>query len=137
MSPTFQSGDVTRRRVVLLVDDDQNHARTISRILSRDGFRVAVAKTASDARALLGVERVDAILCELALPDCSAEIFLDFVLGHCPTTRVVFTCSQFDGRRRQRLIERGATECTSLPLDLDRLKALLLGHLPHERIVGD
>ena len=137
MNSAFQSRDVTRQRVVLLVDDDQNHTRTVSKVLSRDGFRVAVAKTASDARALLGVERVDAILCDLTLPDCSAENFLDFVLRACPTARVVFTCSQFDGRRRQRLIERGATECTSLPLDLDQLKTLLLGHRSPDRLVGD
>jgi DNA-binding NtrC family response regulator len=113
------------KQLVLVVDPDTNHARTLERILRREGYRVLSLRTAASALEVMGVQAVRAVLCEVALPDASAEEFLGFALATNPQTRVIFTCGQFDARRRHRLIERGAVECASLPLDFVRLKALL------------
>ncbi len=127
MSSTSRPVESSDPNLVVLVDTSDNNSRTLERILSREGFRVTTVKSASDARSILGRERVHAVVSEITLPDATAETFLESALRLCPGARVVFTCTQFEVRRRQRLIERGATACTSLPIDIDELKALLLG----------
>ncbi len=123
MTSSVRSAEPTR--LVLIVDPEANHVRTLEKILRRSGFRVARARSATEALRILAEQRVHAILCEVILPDSSAEALLESALTLSPRTLVVFTCGEFEERRRQRLIERGAHECTSLPIDLDRLKALL------------
>jgi CheY-like chemotaxis protein len=54
--------------LVLLVEDNETNQMLTTAVLERDGYRVAVAPSAEDARNLIGREKPDIILMDLQLP---------------------------------------------------------------------
>jgi DNA-binding response OmpR family regulator len=57
-----------RRKRVLLLDDDLSMQRLVAHILRREGFRVDVFLTGSQAIAALKRERYDVLLLDLMMP---------------------------------------------------------------------
>jgi DNA-binding response OmpR family regulator len=57
-----------RRKRVLLLDDDPSMQRLVSRILSKDGFRVDAFLTGNQAIAALERETYDVLLLDLMMP---------------------------------------------------------------------
>lgn len=54
---------------ILLVEDDENLAFSVSRGLKEEGYEIIKAATARDARQLLDTNPIDLILLDLGLPD--------------------------------------------------------------------
>ena len=54
---------------ILLVEDDENLAFSVSRGLKEEGYDIILAPTAADARQQLGKNPIDLILLDLGLPD--------------------------------------------------------------------
>jgi CheY-like chemotaxis protein len=54
--------------LVLLVEDNETNQMLATAVLQRDGYRVAVASTAEEGRALIAAEVPDLILMDLQLP---------------------------------------------------------------------
>ncbi|HLZ95654.1 MAG TPA: response regulator [Candidatus Dormibacteraeota bacterium] len=54
--------------LVLLVEDNETNQMLTTAVLNRDGYRVSVASTAEEGRALIDAEAPDLILMDLQLP---------------------------------------------------------------------
>ncbi|CAN5868909.1 hypothetical protein BH11MYX4_BH11MYX4_09270 [soil metagenome] len=80
--------------VVLVVDDDDDHAFTLAALLELEGFVALMASSRAEARAILASRPVDVLLADLSLGDGTA---LDLMreLGSRP--RVAIVLSGFDG----------------------------------------
>ncbi len=70
------SGDRLRNKAakplrILLVDDHRDTRRTLSRLLTHFGNDVVTAENVRDAKAIIGSNHIDLLLCDIGLPDGS------------------------------------------------------------------
>jgi len=106
----------------MLVEDDPATERTISRALEATGYRVVVATTGAEARALLQEVHPDLIILDLMLPDTDGLILTTSF--KTITDSAILICSarheQFD---RVLGLKLGAADFVAKPFDLDELEA--------------
>src|SRR3954453_8081901 len=106
----------------MLVEDDVATERTISRALETCGYRVVVAGTGAEARALLQEVQPDLIILDLMLPDTDGLILTTSFKAL--TDSAILICSA-----RQEQVDRvlglklGAADFVAKPFDLDELEA--------------
>src|SRR5262245_42900175 len=56
---------------VLVVDDEELCRRALARLLSHNGYLVSTAPDADSALEILGTEKIDVVLTDLEMPNCS------------------------------------------------------------------
>jgi CheY-like chemotaxis protein len=64
-------GKTSRPLRILLVEDHQDTRRSLSRLLTHFGHSVVTANNVEDAIAIIGANNIDAVLCDIGLPDGS------------------------------------------------------------------
>ena len=69
-SPGYK-GDMTGKRTILLVEDEESITTPLAEALEREGFATAIARTAAEAIALGKRANPDLVLLDLMLPDGS------------------------------------------------------------------
>ncbi|MBX7193145.1 MAG: response regulator [Sandaracinaceae bacterium] len=102
---------MSKRRVILLVEDDGAHAQLALRQIERsDDLAARVVETIAQAREVLAHEHVDLVLADLRLPDGSALELLD------DETALVVQTSQGDEARAVAAMKGGALDyCVKSP----------------------
>jgi DNA-binding response OmpR family regulator len=113
----------TRRILVVAADD--NFSGTIGRILCRCGY--ATDRVASGEAALEALEhaRYDLVLSEVALPGVCGLTVLCRTRQHGHKTPFVLVGASETERRRWIVSGVEDVHCLPLPLDVDRLKAVV------------
>ena len=117
---------------ILVVDDEDELADAIARSLRRDGYAVDVAGGGQDALDRLLVNPYDLVLLDLTMPDIDGLEVCRRIRSdprHAGTTVVAMTGYPSDETVRE-IIEAGAVECLSKPIDFEALGGLL------EKITG-
>lgn len=110
---------------VLIVDDDANMCRSLSRILKADGYQVEIAQSASQA-----LERDDwsdffAILLDRKLPDDSGDSLLKSVVERAPEAVIIIITGYADLNSSLEAIRAGAADYLLKPVDPDHLRLRL------------
>src|SRR3989440_3899804 len=115
----IEAGD----RVVLVVEDDPDFARTVLEVARSRGFKAVVAQRGDAGLALAHEFKPDAIVLDLKLPVMDGWTVLDH-LKHHPDTRhipVHIVTGTEDGR--QNALRAGAVAFLEKPVEKDRLDA--------------
>lgn len=116
-------------RRILVVAADDNFSGTIGRILCRCGY--AIERVASGEAAMQALERddYDLVLSEAAPPGVCGLTVLCSARQHGRKTPFVLLGMPETERRRWIVSGVDDVHCLPLPLDVDRLKALVAGCL--------
>ncbi len=107
---------------ILLVEDDADTARALSKALENSGYRVTAVDTGAEARALIQHLHPDLIMLDLMLPDTDGLVLTTALKGL--TNAPIIICSA-----RQEQVDRvlglklGADDFVAKPFDLDELEA--------------
>src|SRR5438067_4293720 len=107
---------------ILLVEDDPDIARSLSKALESSGYRVTVVDTGNEARSIIEHVRPDLILLDLMLPDTAGLVLTTALKAQ--TNAPIIICSA-----RQEQVDRvlglklGADDFVAKPFDLDELEA--------------
>ena len=107
---------------IFVVEDDPDFSGTLSKALTASGYRVLIASTGADARALLGQVQPDLIFLDLMLPDADG-------LSLTPAFRTLTRAPIVICSARQEQIDRvlalklGAADFVAKPFELDELEA--------------
>jgi CheY-like chemotaxis protein len=115
---SIENGD----RVVLIVEDDSDFARTVLEVARSRGFKGVVALRGDAGLALAHEFKPDAIVLDMQLPVMDGWTVLDH-LKHHPETRhipVHVVTALEDGK--QNALRAGAVEFISKPVDRDRIE---------------
>jgi CheY-like chemotaxis protein len=64
-------GKTSKPLRILLVEDHQDTRRTLSRLLTHFGHNVVTADNVERAIDIMGSDKIDAVLCDIGLPDGS------------------------------------------------------------------
>jgi DNA-binding response OmpR family regulator len=124
MNQLFTAGPA---RQLLLVEDDQDNANLMTRLLSRCGFSVSSAATLGEARGMLAKRRFDFVISDLALPDGSGLDVLSAVPDPPPAIVLSGRTSEADKRAS---LEAGFRAHLTKPVDFLFLQRTISDLLP-------
>lgn len=120
----------------LVIEDDSGFARTLARVLSREGYDVTCAGTIAAGRAALANARWDLVVLDHELPDGVGIEFLPEAVGR-PERPVVVMVTGVDRLSNiAEAIRLGAYDYFVKPPDLDNLLAVI-GRARREREIRD
>jgi CheY-like chemotaxis protein len=108
---------------VLLVDDHPMVLKALARLLERR-YRVTTAQTGDELRERLGVlNGVDAVICDLQMPDATADELLDTIRDHDPSlvSRTVFMTGGAMDDRAHAFLSRLRTPVLQKPFSMSGL----------------
>lgn len=95
-------------RTLLLLDDEENILRALTRLLRRDGYQILIATNAREAFELLGRHHVQVVISDQRMPDISGTEFLSQVRGLYPDTVRLVLSGYTDLRTVTEAINRGS-----------------------------
>ena len=110
---------------ILVVDDDENSADYFTVALRSAGATVTATASAPDALRVIGGERPDVVLSDIAMPGHDGYWLLDQIRAHADTTvrntPVVATTAHGFEHSRDRTMAAGFAEHLAKPVDPERL----------------
>jgi DNA-binding response OmpR family regulator len=107
---------------ILLVEDDPDTARSLSRALESSGYRVTIVDTGSEARSIIEHVRPDLILLDLMLPDTDGLV-LTTALKTLTKAPIIICSARQEQVDRVLGLKLGADDFVAKPFDLDELEA--------------
>src|SRR6202163_1261594 len=108
--------------MILVVEDDAETARSISRALESSGYRVTIAETGSEARSIIEHVRPDLIMLDLMLPDTDGLV-LTTTLKTLTTAPIIICSARQEQVERVLGLKLGADDFIAKPFELDELEA--------------
>jgi two-component system, cell cycle sensor histidine kinase and response regulator CckA len=112
-TPFVPHGSAARPLRILLVEDDEAHARLATLWLEEAGqgrFGIVRVERLSEAVAELAAGAVDAVLLDLSLPDSDGLETFRVARGQAPTTPVVVMTGNGDERLALQAVQEGAQD---------------------------
>jgi DNA-binding response OmpR family regulator len=107
---------------ILLVEDDADTARSLSKALESSGYRVTCVETGTEARAVLEHFQPDLILLDLMLPDTDGLV-LTTALKSLTKAPIIICSARTEQVDRVLGLKLGADDFVAKPFDLDELEA--------------
>jgi len=109
---------------VLIVDDEPQIRRLLRNTLLRADYNVAEAASAREAMRILGIERPDAILLDLGLPDRDGLELVPLIRAQSDATLLIVSAREATAEKVAAL-DLGADDYVTKPFDTDELLARL------------
>lgn len=107
---------------ILVVDDEPNICRLLSRYLTRLGYAVEMAMSVPEALALLRSDWFDLVITDLRLPGPSGLDLLIEVRARSPGTRTILMSAHADVHAASTAIARGVDQLIVKPFELAYLR---------------
>jgi two-component system KDP operon response regulator KdpE len=119
---------------VLIVEDDTHIRRLLRAALQRAGHTVAEAETAREGLSLLDIDKPDAVLLDLGLPDRDGIELIQLFKTRSDATLLVVSARE-DTAEKVAALDLGADDYLTKPFDTDELLARIRTALRH-RLTG-
>jgi len=112
--------------VVLVVDDERDHADGIAEALEKSAAKAIAVYTGKDALEIVRNQKVDVIVTDLKLGgDIDGLAILEEVKGHNSETEVILITAYATIDTCKEAIRRGAYDYLVKPIDIDQLRTLV------------
>lgn len=128
-TPSASSPSAT---TVLVVDDEEGIRQALSRFLSRLGYQVRAAASATEALEHVITSHPQAMLCDIRMPEMSGIELLPKVLAREPDLAIVMLTAIDEPRTAIECLKLGAFDYLIKPVDLEELE-LSLQHALRQR----
>ena len=115
---------------ILIVEDDAHIRRLLHAALERAGYQVAEAATARAGLALVDIERPDAVLLDLGLPDRDGLELIQLIGAR--GTPVIVVSARADTAEKVAALDLGADDYLTKPFDTEELLARVRSALRHK-----
>lgn len=114
-----------KEAAILLVDDDVEVLKALTKVLEKDGFEVLPHSTAPSAIRFINEtkKRFDLVITDVSMPGMSGTVFLDAVKTAFPKVPVIVITAFGDWGQYMETIRNGACEYLNKPLDKAELLA--------------
>jgi DNA-binding NtrC family response regulator len=110
---------------VLIIDDEEQLRKLLSRIISLEGFTVVEANSLKAAKHALSHQSIDAVLCDVRLPDGNGVEFVKNVKSDHPAVEVILLTAYGNIADGVQAIKNGAFDYIVKGDDNDRIIPLL------------
>lgn len=132
-----ESAAVSRRRTVLIVDDEKNIRTTLARALESMGFEAETAATAEEALEKLSASPFDLMLLDLWLPEVDGLELLRRAREMRPDIRVVVVTAHGTADAAVRAMKLGALDFVQKPFSPDEIRDVVREAVDAEPPGGD
>ncbi len=110
---------------ILIIDDEEQLRKLLSRIISLEGFTAAEAGTLKAATELLKRQHADVVLCDVRLPDGNGVEFVKTVKKNFPSIEIILLTAYGNVTDGVQAIKNGAFDYIIKGNDNDRIIPLL------------
>jgi two-component system, NtrC family, response regulator len=110
---------------ILIIDDEEQLRKLVSRIISLEGFKVEQAGTLKSALATLTQKEIDVVLCDVKLPDGDGVKFVKEVKEKFPLIEIILLTAFGNIPDGVQAIKNGAFDYITKGNDNDRIVPLL------------
>jgi len=122
---------------ILVVDDERGLCAGVQEALRREGYMVDAANDAPTARKLLGERLYNLVLTDVRMPEVSGlQLLKDARQASRDTLFILMTAYGTVGSAVEAMKE-GAYDYLTKPLDMQRLRALVLKALEFQSVVSE
>jgi len=115
---------------VLVIEDDAHIRRLLRVALERAGHRVAEAGTAREGLSLVDIDKPDAVLLDLGLPDRDGLELIQLIKARSPAPILVVSARE-DTAEKVAALDLGADDYLTKPFDTEELLARVRTALRH------
>ena len=124
-------------KTIIVIDDDRTIQATLSAVLQRHGYTVALGPTAAQARKKLAEVKADLVLLDLGLPDADGIDLLREVKAAHPQLPVIVLTAHDSLANAIESIKLGAFHFLPKPYAVEELLALCTRALEQEALVRE
>jgi len=110
---------------ILIIDDEEQLRKLLSRIIGLEGFKVEEAGTIKDGFDILKRKEVDVVLCDVKLPDGNGVEFVKEVKKNYPLTEIILLTAYGNISDGVQAIKNGGFDYITKGNDNDRIIPLL------------
>jgi len=114
---------MSRRPSILIIDDDENIAKTFTAVLEKQGYSVDTAKDGGEAVRKSNIERYDVALVDIRLPDIDGIQLLTKMRKTVPKTLRIIITGYPSVQNAIEAINKGADGYIVKPIDPEDLLA--------------
>lgn len=111
--------------VLLIVEDDPSVLELLGETIIPLGHTPWLATTIAEATRAVVVERPDAILLDMSLPDASGTVGIDQLRTLRPDVPIIMLTANIDEGLARETLRRGAFDYITKPFDVARLRSVL------------
>jgi signal transduction histidine kinase len=123
-----------QRPILLAIDDDPDNRAFLTKAVTRQGFEVVTAPSATQARRQLDGRRPALIFLDVQMPEESGLTLLPQMLRDYPDSVVVMMTAYGSEQVAAEALRGGADDYIAKPIDLQRLRELLERNLEKQRL---
>ena len=119
---------------VLIVDDDQSMAETLTKAMTQRGFRVTWRTAASEALVVLDEQDFDVVVSDLHMEGMNGFAFCERVVANRPDVPVVIITAFGSMDSAINALRIGAYDFITKPFDVETLRLTLARAVQHRRL---
>lgn len=119
---------------ILVIEDDVAFCKLVEKFLTKNGYEVSVAFSATEAKIKTQTENFDLILTDLRLPDSDGMTLLTEFKREMPSTPVILMTGYSDINTAVKAIKNGATDYISKPFNPDEVLIVVANALKNKQI---
>lgn len=122
---------------ILIVDDEKAIRKTLSEILSYEGYKIEDAENGEEALKKLREKSFDAILCDIKMPKMDGLEFLEKALQINPDVPVIMISGHGTIETAVEAVKKGAFDYVAKPPDLNRLLITIRNAMDKQTLVTE
>jgi DNA-binding NtrC family response regulator len=107
------------------LDDEENTRLGLSKLLSQEGYVIALAANGTEALELLRRQRINLVISDINMPDMNGIGFLREVSRRFPSTNVIMITAYGGVETYLEAMNLGALEYLHKPVRLDELRSVM------------
>ena len=114
-----------QQKRILVVDDEENARIALSKILTREGYEVALAGNGYEALDYLRGKEVELIITDIHMPEMNGLTFLRELSRSHPDSNVIMVTAYGEVESYIEAMNLGAFEYINKPVKIDELKKII------------
>jgi DNA-binding NtrC family response regulator len=122
---------------ILIIDDEKSIRKTLSEILSYEGYKVDEAADGAEGFKMFKEKQYDAILCDIKMPKMDGLEFLEKAKETNPDVPIVMVSGHGNIDTAVEAVKKGAYDYISKPPDLNRLLITLRNAMDKSNLVTE
>lgn len=122
---------------ILIIDDEKSIRKTLSEILSYEGYKVEEAADGAEGFKMFRDKQYDAVLCDIKMPKMDGLEFLEKAKEINPDVPIVMVSGHGNIDTAVEAVKKGAYDYISKPPDLNRLLVTLRNAMDKSNLVAE
>ncbi|WP_343667704.1 sigma-54 dependent transcriptional regulator [Chitinophaga sp.] len=122
---------------ILIIDDEKSIRKTLSEILSYEGYKVDEAADGAEGFKMFKDKQYDAVLCDIKMPKMDGLEFLEKAKETNPDVPIIMVSGHGNIDTAVDAVKKGAYDYISKPPDLNRLLVTLRNAMDKSNLVAE